>query len=254
MKEKLISEEDVFKNIILNIKKKKEKYMRDEQYKRQLEYVEKNKDWLFSIIKAQYPRENEHEYMSLPYYYYNEFEEKREFDKDDYRTILDCFTGKVGYPYNGKGIKAQMVNNLGNNLNSYLLGLSKIKETELNEDEITLICNKVFDCFYKDVGHFCRLFHRIIKFVNDNVKNSNLKSNYFGMLRAILSEDELLVIFYNSFYSAKGKGLSKQLVNKTKFFGDENDLPNDTNSELQHFSKDSLVFFEVDLKNMKRCI
>lgn len=254
MKEKLISDEDVFKNIIMNIKYKKEAYIRNEQIKRQVEYIKEKKDWLFSIIKAEFPKENQHEYMSLPYYYYNEFEEKKELDTDDYRKILACFTDRSDYPYNGKEYKSQLVKMTGTNLNDYLLGLGKINETELNEDEITSICNKVFDYFYKDVGHFCRLFHRIVKFVNDNVKDSNSKSNYFGMLRAILSEDELLVIFYNSFYSDKGKGLSKQLVNQTKFFGDENDLPNDTNSELQHFSKNSLVFFEVDLKNMKSCI
>ena len=64
---------------------------------------------------------------------------------------------------------------------------------------------------------------------------------YIGIIRALFSEKELLVIFYNAFYTDKGQGMRDQLKN-TNFFGEEKDLPLDSQDDLQHFINKNLIF------------
>ena len=55
------------------------------------------------------------------------------------------------------------------------------------------------------------------------------KKEYLGIIRALLSSNEILVIFYNTFYSVRGEKLKRELNkedkqgNKTEFFADEID-------------------------------
>lgn len=122
-----------------------------------------------------------------------------------------------------------------------------------NDAEKFEICNAVYSELYDEVGHYFRIFHRVIKYVNINVKDKETKKSYIGILRALLSETEMLVIFYNSFYTDKGSGLGKQLLDTT-FFGDKKDLPLSTESkELQHFSRKNLIFGEADIRKMREC-
>jgi hypothetical protein len=80
-------------------------------------------------------------------------------------------------------------------------------------DDFSLICvdkdkqeilNNVSDYYYSDMAAYFRLTHRIIKYVNDNVENKEEALNYFGFFRATMDEIELLVLFYNSFFSKRG--------------------------------------------------
>ncbi|HAQ2135408.1 TPA: hypothetical protein IXI12_002758, partial [Enterococcus faecium] len=84
-----------------------------------------------------------------------------------------------------------------------------------------------------------RLFHRIIKYINDNVKDVETKNNYLGFLRSTINQEEMFVIFYNAAYTNKGNGLLKELQ-KTTFFGDTKDL-----EVNQHFDTEDL-FWEED--------
>ena len=127
-----------------------------------------------------------------------------------------------------------------------------------NYSEKIDICNVIYEEHYDEVGHYFRIFHRVIKYVNRNVKNMETKRNYIGILRALLSETEMLVIFYNSFYSYKGMGLGKQLLT-TNFFDDQEDdeqkdlSPKNEHKELQHFSRKNLIFGEADISKMREC-
>ena len=122
-----------------------------------------------------------------------------------------------------------------------------------DDDEKFEICNAVYGELYDEVGHYFRIFHRVIKYVNINVKDRETKKNYIGILRALLSETEMLVIFYNSFYTDKGYGLGQHLL-YTSFFGEPKDLPfSDEHKELQHFSRKNLIWGDSDISKMREC-
>lgn len=126
-------------------------------------------------------------------------------------------------------------------------------------DDFSLICvdkdkqeiiNNVSDHYYSDMAAYFRLTHRIIKYVNDNVENKEEALNYFGFFRATMDEIELLVLFYNSFFSKRGVGLKKQLSG-TSFFGENGEL-GENNNFIQHFSKEKLIWGNNDLEIMRK--
>lgn len=130
--------------------------------------------------------------------------------------------------------------------------IDEIVSPELGESERRAIIEEVLQSYYGAVGSYFRIFHRIIKFVNENVKDSESKADYIGFLRAMLNEKEMLVIFYNAFYSKRGDGLGKQLKS-TGFFGDIEDFPVADNEETQHFNKRSLFWGNDDIAIMRNC-
>lgn len=87
------------------------------------------------------------------------------------------------------------------------------------------------------------------------------KKFYSGVLRGILSSDEMLVVFYNCMYFEKGEKF-KELLEKEEekgkridFFGDEEDLKNlDKGYDLPFFSKKDLLFSEKDMQKLKELI
>lgn len=113
---------------------------------------------------------------------------------------------------------------------------------EFKYDEILSIVNGILSKEHVNTGNYFRIFHRIVKYIMESSINLEKKKEYLGILRALLSSEELLVIFYNTFYSTRGKGLEEQLSKeKTGFFADETDL------ELVNFSKEiDLPFFRYD--------
>jgi len=125
---------------------------------------------------------------------------------------------------------------------------------EYKKDNFTLIDEKsrkriieqVLNHHYSELGSYFRLFHRIIKYINDKLEENGEteKNSYLGFLRATLNEEELLVIFYNSAYTKRGEGLLREL-NKTTFFGTKEDIENN-----QHFNLDKLFWKHDDIKFM----
>lgn len=102
---------------------------------------------------------------------------------------------------------------------------------------------------YSELGGFLRLFHRIIKYINENTEKTAAnptKKNYIGFLRATLNQSEILVIFYNCIYSDKGIGLKQQLSNTT-FFGDSEDFEN---TEEAPFVDKGKLYFKEDFDIM----
>lgn len=128
-----------------------------------------------------------------------------------------------------------------NNAYSYVLAESEKKE----------IIQSIYNKKYINLGNYFRMFHRVIKYINNNVKEIEIKKDYLGFLRAMLSEDELLLIFYNAFYTKRGSGLKEELM-YTSFFGSIKDLDT-TESFTQHFNKSLLLWEEADINLMKEC-
>lgn len=130
-----------------------------------------------------------------------------------------------------------------------------IQRTKINEQKKNLIISnderndlveKVFEQS-SDIHSFFRMFHRIVKYLNENVDDSNQKSNYIGFLRAILDEDAILIIFYNTLYSKHGKKLKKEIF-ETSFFGNKKEI---SSSSAPHFSADKLFWKKDDLILLK---
>ncbi|EOS7988418.1 hypothetical protein DSH49_RS13150, partial [Enterococcus hirae] len=96
-----------------------------------------------------------------------------------------------------------------------------------------IIVTNVSEEYYYRLGAYFRLTHRIIKYLNDNVENQQEKNDYIGFLRATIDETEMLVIFYNAYYTKRGEGLGKQL-SKTTFFGKHGEL-GEEQGFIQHF-------------------
>lgn len=68
------------------------------------------------------------------------------------------------------------------------------------------------------LGHYLRNLYRIVKFIHESNLSDEEKKNYIGILRAQLTIDEILIIFYNSL-SLRGENFKKFIV-KYDFFDD----------------------------------
>ena len=110
------------------------------------------------------------------------------------------------------------------------------------------IIESVFKGYYNRMGKYFRIFHRVIKYVNSNVSDQELINNYIGFIRAMLNEKEIVLIYYNSFFTQRGDGLGDELK-QTQFFGNRDDL-NLSRGYLQHFSKELLFWEEDDVNKM----
>lgn len=119
----------------------------------------------------------------------------------------------------------------------------------ISENERKKIINTVSNSYYSDLGAYFRLTHRIIKYINDSVKEPKERNNYLGFFRSTIEENEILVIFYNAYYTERGEGLGKEL-SKTSFFGKKGEL-GENNNFIQHFSRDKLLWPKDDLKFMR---
>lgn len=139
----------------------------------------------------------------------------------------------------------------------------KYKKITFNEEAIFNLVNNLFALYHAELGTFLRMFHRIVKYIMDSDISIEQKKEYLGMLRALLSSEEILVIFYNTFYTDRGKGLKKQLDRKikykekeeyTEFFADEHEIKDFVESkgkiDLPFFKFQDLVFPDSDLNKI----
>ncbi|EOA7301065.1 putative phage abortive infection protein [Enterococcus faecium] len=139
--------------------------------------------------------------------------------------------------------KTETWNTLYNNVLEYETNKFTLIDEELGKETV----ENVLSSHYDEVGAYFRLFHRIIKYINDNLDQSEeltIKNNYIGFLRATVNEEEMLVIFYNAAYTKRGQGLLDELQ-KTTFFGNREDIMNN-----QHFDRKKLFWEENDVNKM----
>lgn len=118
----------------------------------------------------------------------------------------------------------------------------------LKEDKEAIV-NSVSDIYYSKLVSYFRLTHRIIKYINDNVDGLTEKNEYLGFFRSTIDETEMLIIFYNSYFSKRGEGLGRQ-ISKTAFFGESGEL-GENNGFVLHFNPEKLLWPEEDLKIMR---
>ncbi len=84
--------------------------------------------------------------------------------------------------------------------------VGEIKKKNLNTREQIIEFYNEQSYLYK-FDHYYRNLYRIIKFVNATNFNDNEKYNYVAILRATLSYEELVLLFYNALCYPKMKGL-----------------------------------------------
>lgn len=104
---------------------------------------------------------------------------------------------------------------------SYKILLAKINyKTDIDYNEHY---NSVYKSMQTDFGHYFRNLYRIIKFIDENkfveneVENFKIQYQYTSMVRAQLSDYELLWLFYNCL-NANGKEKFKPYIEKFCLF------------------------------------
>lgn len=120
-------------------------------------------------------------------------------------------------------------------------------EVHFFEDDKKKIIENSMKDYYGIIGKYFRMFHRIVKYLNENISDVVQRKNYIGFLRAMVNEKEIIILYYNSFFTDRGKGLGEEL-RKTKFFGDDKDL---VKGRISHFSDDLLLWEDEDLEKMR---
>lgn len=151
--------------------------------------------------------------------------------------------------------------NIGDFQKKYYARKSLYKDKyELKESDIKDIIKKVFTNDSRESGNYFRALYRCLKYIIDSDLKMEDKKFYSGVLRGILSSDEMLVVFYNCMYFEKGEKFKELLEKEEKgkridFFGDEEDLKNlDKGYDLPFFSKKDLIFSEKDMQKLEELI
>lgn len=139
--------------------------------------------------------------------------------------------------------------------------------TSINKKDKENIISEIFSrpLYFQELANYLRLFHRMVKFIMTSELEISEKKQYLGILRSLLSPDELLVIFYNTFYSNRGVNLKAQLKPKneyTEFFASSEDIDifnknvpdTEDKIDLPFFSYDKLIFKDDDLLLIKSLI
>jgi len=130
----------------------------------------------------------------------------------------------------------------------------------LEVPDIIEIINEVFKSNKGYSGNYFRALYRCLKYIIVSDLKIEDKKFYSGVLRGILSSDEMLIVFYNCMYFEKGEKF-KELLEKEEdkkridFFGDKEDLKNlDKGNDLPFFSKKDLIFSEKDMQKLEELI
>ena len=77
------------------------------------------------------------------------------------------------------------------------------KEKEKRQEQINIAYEWLWDRYEKDFAHYFRSLYNVIKFVhNSSIEN---KKDYTNIVRAQLSSQELLILFYNCIYFPDSK-------------------------------------------------
>lgn len=113
--------------------------------------------------------------------------------------------------------------------NIILIEFKHILVEKPNESLKREVYERVFKEYGNTVGHYYRNLYRIFRFIEeedfDNFNENDVKekNKYRGILRAQLSSQELIMLFYNISYSNKGEKFKEILRNKN-FFDDHLDF------------------------------
>lgn len=112
---------------------------------------------------------------------------------------------------------------------SYLVKVKNLLVDDADYQYKTDAYESMYNNNEENIGHYFRNLYRIVKFIEDHRFSADEdineleKRKYRGILRAQLSSNELLMLFYNVVYSEKGKKFA--LLLKGKNFFDDHLVP-----------------------------
>lgn len=206
----------------------------------------------FSLIKSFDTEELKHKD-----YYYDIFKEldilqNIKYSIKDGEKIFIINSNQVKYYQKYDNIKEKLIKFLPEDVkDKKVIQDANLRVTDpLSLKQKTKLIDTELNSKHHIIGSFLRFFYRIIKYININVNDPEIKKNYFGFLRATLDENLMLLIFYNATYSTVGKKMGKELLN-TNFFGDKLDF--DTNNKNTPFIRyENLIFGDEDVEKMKK--
>ena len=199
----------IFDKAYYSIVKNKEKYINEKEYDKIYLFVEFNKNDFIESITLMKESINNLDYndMVVDYIYGREYFEIQIKEIEEFLSLihpkleksLKCLNWSealhyINYTYNvvfindrysmltsffadSFGKFAELYNKMYQQVNFTFDEESKKEVVELSLQE-----------YYGELGSYFRTFHRIIKFVNENVKDIDSKANYIGFLRAMLNE------------------------------------------------------------------
>lgn len=135
----------------------------------------------------------------------------------------------------------------------------RVLSAPISYKEMVIACDNVFNKHYGEFGHLFRNTHRIIKILNMEPIDDIKYSQFIGILRAQMSEEILLILYYNATYTDRGIGLGREFLG-SGFFGNKEDFPSYVNKndskalknfkEPQHFRLNSLIAPSMDCEIM----
>ena len=175
------------------------------------------------------------------------------------------YSYEIGYLFqmvvdDDKEIFEEKFDNINTFIDSYTNKGSEPTYEVIKEDYIVGLIRKIFITFERGSGNYFRALYRCLKYIMDAELTMDEKKFYSGVLRGILSSDEMLIVFYNCIYFEKGEKFKELLEEREggkrlDFFGDKKDLENLENGyDLPFFSKEKLLFPEYDMRHLKELI
>ena len=130
-------------------------------------------------------------------------------------------------------------------IEQFMNKLIKRELVDLSEQERIEFTHLVFERFYKTINQYLQLLGLLLRYINKDELYLESKKNYLEILKANLTEEEMLVLFYYSAYTFKGEELFDEFK-KTGFF-----LKQQGNDLSSLFSKSDLLWKEEDLAIME---
>lgn len=95
---------------------------------------------------------------------------------------------------------------------------------KIHYDDMFRVCNDFFEEEYDKIGHFFRTTHRTLKLINQYfVDDEEEYKLQIGLLRAQIPNSVAILLYYNAFFTEKGRGMGRELL-ASNFFGDVDDF------------------------------
>ncbi|MGK3772410.1 hypothetical protein ABI025_05540 [Enterococcus faecium] len=114
-------------------------------------------------------------------------------------------------------------------LKEYSASLNKVLSESVKK------INEIFEDNYKDIVSYLKVFHRILKILNNRYESKDISHEeykmYVGILRSQIEDYEFYIILINSLFTLRGTGMGIELI-ETSFFGDELDI--DLKQHFEH--------------------
>ena len=172
----------------------------------------------------------------------------QDFDIFVASSLVDYITNSFNDFYLVNDSYLEFSNQLTNDIDKFMKKLSERDISELTELERIELTQIAFERYYKSIMPYFRTFYQVLKFINeDSSWNESTKINYLEILRANVTEAEMLVLFYYAAYTFEGEELFDELK-RTTFFGEPQELLE--NVEPTFFSKSDLLWEADDLAIM----